>query len=82
MNYGKKAETRVQPLENFGVLKKPKTNNRTPKQEAVHMLMAGMTPQEICRVAPDVFFTHHRAILETYKMMLTFPMDHEWQEEE
>ena len=82
MNYGKKAETRVQPLENFGMLKKPKGNNRSPKQEAVHMLMSGMTPKEICQVAPDVYFTHHRAINETYKMMLTFPVGHEWNEEE
>ncbi len=80
MQYGKKMETRVHPLENFGVLKVKKTTNRTPKQEAVHMLMSGLSPREICQMAPDVYFTHHRAINETYKMMLTFPMG--WSEEE
>lgn len=69
MNYGKKQETRVKALENFGVLKKKKVVLGNPKQQAIQMLLDGMTPVEICGKHPDVFFTHHRAIVETYKMM-------------
>lgn len=80
MNYGKKADTRVKPLPNFGVkvTKKP-VGGRSPKQEAVRMLMSGMTPKQICMVAPDVYFTHHRAIMETFKMMERFPVGHEYE---
>jgi len=83
MNYGKKQETRVKSLPNFGVKKsnKPK-GGRSPKQAAIKMLMAGMTPQQICMVAPDVFFTHHRAIKETFTMMQGFPLGYEYGEEE
>lgn len=73
LNYGKKTETRVLALENVGVKKSRKTAMRTPKQEAVQMLMSGMTPKQICMTAPDVYFTHHRAINETYKMLLMMP---------
>ena len=80
MNYGKKQETRVKPLPNFGVKKsnKPK-GGRSPKQEAIKMLMAGLTPKQICMVAPEVYFTHHRAINETFKMMSIFPLGYEYE---
>ena len=76
LNYGKKLDTRVKPLPNKGEMKLKKDNLPTPKQEAVKMLMAGMTPKQICMVAPDVYFTHHRAINETFKMMCMMPVGH------
>ena len=83
LNYGKKQDTRVKPLDNFGVMKSrtPKGTNN-PKQEALKMLKLGMTPKQICMVAPDVYFTHHRAINETYKMMSMFPLGFEFTGEE
>lgn len=74
MQYGKKKETRVAPLENFGVLKLKKSQGQSPKELAIDMLVAGATPPEICAKYPSVFFTHHRAILETYNMMKSLPM--------
>lgn len=90
MAYGKKQETRVKELVNFGKLKTPKkTGPVNPKQIAIAMLLDGATPVEICRDHPDVFFTHHRAILETYKMLgavaknVKFKSeDAEWESEE
>ena len=69
MNYGRKQDTRYELLPNVGTLKVKATALPTPKAQAIEMLLAGMNPQEICRTAPDVFFTHHRAILETWKML-------------
>jgi len=71
MDYAKKTETRVHELENFGVLRKKKTGAKNPKQKAIDMLIQGFTPEQICMVEPAVFFTHHRAIVETYKMLTT-----------
>jgi len=71
MDYAKKTETRVQELENFGTLHKKKTGAKNPKQKAIDMLVQGFTPEQICMVEPAVFFTHHRAIVETYKMLTT-----------
>lgn len=68
--YGKKAETRVQPLANFGSKKAPKTLGDSPKTIAIDLLKAGWTPAQICAVHTDIYFTHHRAINETFKMML------------
>ena len=69
LNYGKKQDTRVKELENFGTKKAKKPSLGSPKQNAIDMLLAGKTPVDICQEAPDVFFTHHRAILETWKML-------------
>lgn len=71
MNYGKKTETRVAELDNFGVKKKAKTGAKNPKQQAIDLLIEGYTPEQICLAFPAVFFTHHRAIVETYKMLST-----------
>lgn len=68
-DYAKKTDTRVHALENFGTLHKKKPGAKNPKQKAIDMLIAGCTPEQICMVEPAVFFTHHRAIVETYKMM-------------
>ena len=70
MNYGKKTETRVAELANFGqVQHKNKKGGQTPKDKAIQMLLAGLTPVQICAVAPDVYFTHHRSIKETWSML-------------
>ena len=69
LKYGTKTDTRVQRLPSVGTLSKKAQISRSPKQEAIQMLMDGMTPPEICAKDPSVFFTHHRAIMETYKMM-------------
>lgn len=82
MNYGKKQATRVKELPNFGVKKAKVKNLANPKQEALAMLMDGMTPKQICMAAPDVYFTHHRAINETYKMMILMPVGFEFGGEE
>lgn len=70
-DYAKKTETRVHALENYGTLSKKKPGPQNPKQKAIDMLIQGFTPEQICMVEPAVFFTHHRAIVETYKMMQT-----------
>jgi len=69
LQYGKKQETRVKSLANFGVKKAKKSTFQNPKQQAIQLLLDGLTPVEICGKYPDVFFTHHRAIVETFKMM-------------
>lgn len=69
LKYGTKTDTRVQRLESVGQISKKASLSRSPKQDAIQMLMDGMTPPEICAKNVDVFFTHHRAIMETYKMM-------------
>lgn len=69
MAYGKKLETRVEALPNFGQLKKNKTGPKNPKAAAIQMLLDGMTPAEICAADTAAYFTHHRAILETWKML-------------
>lgn len=71
MNYGRKQETRVELLPNFGEKKVNRSKVSNPKQEAIAMLIDGMNPAEICLKRPDVYFTHHRAIVETWKMMQT-----------
>lgn len=69
MRYGKKTETRVKALENFGAIVKKKTGPKSPKLKAVQWILEGLTPAEICVKDPEVYFTHHRSILETYKML-------------
>jgi hypothetical protein len=73
LKYGMKTDTRVKRLESVGKISKKASLSSTPKQDAIGMLMDGMTPPEICGRDPSVFFTHHRAILETYKMLQTLP---------
>lgn len=70
LKYAKKTDTRVAELPNFGVVRsKAKTGPRNPKQKAIELLLEGWSPVEICEKYPEVFFTHHRAITETWKMM-------------
>lgn len=70
VRYVGKSDSRVGELQPLGVVPtKKKNTNPNPKAIALQWLMEGKTPQEICAKAPDVFFTHHRAIMETYKML-------------
>ena len=69
LKYGTKTDTRVERLESVGKISKKASISRSPKQDALEWLMDGMTPPEICAKDPSVFFTHHRAIMETYKML-------------
>lgn len=70
MAYGKKLDTRVEALPNFGHLTKPKSvGPKNPKQRAIQMILDGLTPAEICARETAVYFTHHRAIMETWKML-------------
>jgi hypothetical protein len=70
MEYGKKLDTRVEALPNFGHLSKKKTvGPKNPKAIAIQMILDGLTPAEICARNTEVYFTHHRAIMETWKML-------------
>ena len=44
------------------------SEDMSPKQRALQFLANGMTPREIAQYYPDVFFTHHRAIVETFRI--------------
>lgn len=68
--YVKKRDTRVEELPNFGTITSPKkTGPKNPKQKAIQMIVDGLTPSEIAVQDTEVFFTHHRAIMETWKML-------------
>lgn len=83
MNYGKKIDTRVKELPNYGVKKAAKPKVRRPKEKAIQMLLDGMDPMEICMKEPEVYFTHHRAIVETWKMLQAAKSSRrKWDEEE
>lgn len=70
MNYCRKTDTRVARLAPFGVKPTTKRNdNPSNKAMAIQWLLEGQTPAQICAKAPEVFFTHHRAIIETFKML-------------
>lgn len=77
MTYGRKQETRVELLPNKGERKVNKSVVRNPKQEAIAMLLDGMNPVQICQKSPEVYFTHHRAIIETWKMMQMVAQQHQ-----
>ena len=44
------------------------SEDMTPKQRALQFLANGMSPREIAQHYPDIFFTHHRAIIETFRI--------------
>ena len=78
-DYCRKKDSRVEKLGELGqwrpdVQGDPK---ESPKARALQMLMNGMNPKQICIEAPDVFFTHHRAILETWKMLEGLDLEEE-----
>ena len=69
MVYGRKQETRVALLPNKGELKVKKTATMSPKAQAIEWLIDGLDPAQICAKSPEVYFTHHKSIIETWKMM-------------
>lgn len=70
MAYGTKTDTRVEPLPNFGNIKQStRKGGMSPKDEAIQMLLDGLNPVQICALRPDVYFTHHRSIKETFAIM-------------
>ena len=71
MQYGKKIETRVEPLPNFGELKKRTKKGPSKAEVAVKLLLDGYSPAEICTIAPHVYFTHHRNIKEMWSTLQT-----------
>lgn len=70
-DYCTKTDSRIETLGEIGTWRPDvrKNSKESPKRIAIQMLMDGKTPVEICAEAPDVFFTHHRSILETWKML-------------
>lgn len=70
-DYCRKKDSRVEKLGEFGQWRADIVSNpvESPKAQAIKWLMEGMTPAEICAKSPEVFFTHHRSILETWKMI-------------
>jgi len=70
-DYCRKKDSRVEKLGEFGTWRPDVASDPTesPKNRALKMLMEGLTPQQICAVDPNVFFTHHRSIIETWKML-------------
>lgn len=70
-DYCRKKESRVHSLGEHGLWRPDISSapQESPKARALKMILAGMNPKQIAIEAPDVFFTHHRSILETWKML-------------
>lgn len=71
-DYCRKKESRVEKLGEIGTWRADVASEpmESPKVVALRMLIEeGKNPAQIVAERPDVFFTHHRAILETWKMM-------------
>jgi len=83
-DYCRKKDSRVEKLGEFGEWRPDIVSNpvESPKAQAIAWLMEGLTPAEICAKSPEVFFTHHRSILETWKMLQTCNINRILQEEE
>ena len=71
MQYGKKTDTRVESLPDFGEAKKRAKKGPSKTDIAVKLLLDGYSPAEICTLAPHVYFTHHRNINEMWKALQT-----------
>lgn len=69
MRYGKKTDTRVESLPDFGEAKKRAKKGPSKTDIAVKLLLDGHSPLEICTIAPHVYFTHHRSINEMWKTL-------------
>ena len=70
-DYCRKKDSRVEKLGELGTWRPDVKSDplESPKKQAIAMLMAGLSPLDICQKSPEVFFTHHRAILETWQML-------------
>lgn len=83
-DYCRKKDSRVEKLGEYGDWRPDVKSDPTesPKARALKMLMAGLNPRQICEEAPEVFFTHHRAILETWQMLQSCNLSKKLDEEE
>lgn len=84
-DYCRKKDSRVDKLGEFGTWRPDVKADPTesPKSVALRMLVEeGKTPAEICAERPDVFFTHHRSILETWKILQQVHLMHKLHDEE
>lgn len=72
-DYCKKKDSRVEKLGEFGTWRPDVKSDplESPKMRALKWLTEGLSPVDICAIAPDVYFTHHRAINETWSMLQT-----------
>lgn len=64
-----KDKGQVLRLPEFGKWRTVKPAKVSPKQRALDYLRKGLSPADILRVDPDVYFTHYRAITATYNLM-------------
>lgn len=69
VNYCKKTDSRVAKLPDYGMAPEssPQRQNGSLKLVAIELLKAGKDPQYIAINHPEVFFAHHRAIVELYR---------------
>lgn len=83
-DYCRKKDSRVEKLGETGTWRPDVKADPTesPKARALKMLMDGMDPRQICEESPEVFFTHHRAILETWKMLQSCNLSKKLEDEE
>lgn len=84
-DYCRKKDSRVKKLGEFGKWRPDVKSEpaESPKMIALRLLVEeGKNPAEICAEYPAVFFTHHRAILETWKMLQTVSMNRKVRDEE
>lgn len=82
--YCRKSDTRIERLGEYGKWRPDVKSDplASPKKLAIKWLMEGLTPVEICEKDPNVFFTHHRSILETWKMLQSCNLKKKLDEEE
>lgn len=83
-DYCRKKDSRVMKLGEIGKWRPDVKSDpmESPKKQALKMLMDGMDPREICEKSPEVFFTHHRAILETWQMLQSCNLSKKLRDEE
>lgn len=82
--YHGESKGKLRSLSEFGEWRPEGTvsEDLTPKQRALSYLRKGMSPKQIAKEYPDVFFTHHRAILETFRISGGIFIPQDSQEEE
>lgn len=68
-NWKGKPKGRVARLPEIGEWRPEKPQRVSPKQRALDYLTKGFVPADILRMDPEVYFTHHRAIEATYRLM-------------
>ena len=64
-----KDKGQVKRLPEIGEWRAAKQSGVSPKQRALDYLTKGFVPADILRMDPEVYFTHHRAIEATYRLL-------------